>query len=380
MAAAHSVGLARGVIRSSTRDQRPWAAGGVERRNRNGRCCRSRRVRAGGATNARTACKASLVTSPAHARSHRAATISSGNPPPSAAWIAGEERGPFALEVADDVRGEIARGVGPRGRREQAQVIREVQREASVSFAERLHAHPRDLARGDQVIEVGRLVTGDARREDLGLDERGGQWSTLELVDGIEQCVEPEPRPGHSLPRRGEAPERLLLDGLDLVPQARERALPQCAQDIGFAPLAVRAPGTELAVHDPPGRPRAARASPRSPRGLPEACRRRLGRERPVRARVPRHEIAERIAHRPQQRLGDALGQRRTERVAVPRGVLGGDQPSSPATGTRRMRRARSSAATAAAGSSIVLRARISASARSPIRSSRSWIASACRA
>jgi hypothetical protein len=203
-------------------------------------------------------------------------------------------------------------------------VIRQVERQSAVAVAEGLDADPHHLASGDQQIEVPGAVAFDARREDVGLEHRRRDRGALQLLDGIEQGIEAGARPCHAVPRDGQPAEGVGVDGLDLLPQPRERALPHRAQHAGLAPLLVRAARAERALDDTPRRGEALQRAVDGRAAQPEPLRALVGRERQVRARIAEDEIAERIAHRLQQRLGESRRQRGAERVAVARRVLDG--------------------------------------------------------
>ena len=70
-------------------------------------------------------------------------------------------------------------------------MIGQVEREPAVAIAERLDAAPDHFAGGGERIEIGRVVALDASGEDLGFEDRGGQRRALEVLDRIEQRVEP---------------------------------------------------------------------------------------------------------------------------------------------------------------------------------------------
>jgi len=117
-------------------------------------------------------------------------------------------------------------------RQQPREVVRQVQRDASVAIAERLDADPDDFARGRHRVEIGRLVRGDPRRQHFGLQRRRRDRRALQLLDDVEQRVRPpptlgdprpvKPDPPHALPRRREPPEDRLIDRLDLLSQLRE--------------------------------------------------------------------------------------------------------------------------------------------------------------
>ena len=71
------------------------------------------------------------------------------------------------------------------------EVIGQVEREAAVVLAERLDAAPHDLAGRGQRVEIGRLIALDARRQDLGLENRREERRALQVLDRVEQRIEP---------------------------------------------------------------------------------------------------------------------------------------------------------------------------------------------
>ena len=228
-------------------------------------------------------------------------------------------------------------------------MIGEVQRNPSIALAERLHSHPHDLTRRHDGIQVGWIICADARRQDLGFENRGRERRPLKLLDRVEQRVRSHsPCPGyardrcersrrrrHALPRGCEAPEHRVLDRLDFVAQPREGAAAQHPQHAGVGPLAARAAGPELAFDQTTlgGEPHQQRLGRRRAQAVPR-CEIKGG-ERRVRARVAQCQIAKRIAYRLQQRLGKADRQRHAERVAIARGVFDGDIPRLTGDGDR---------------------------------------------
>ena len=103
--------------------------------------------------------------------------------------------------MRDDPLLEIAHRLGAAVRRtQQAQVIGQVEGEASIPLAERLDAEPHHLAGREEPIEVGGLVALDARRQNLAFELGGRQGSALQLLDGVEQRVESGATPHDALP------------------------------------------------------------------------------------------------------------------------------------------------------------------------------------
>ncbi len=201
-------------------------------------------------------------------------------------------------------------------------MVGEVERHTSIAFAQRLEPGPGDLAGGDQAIEVGRRVVLEPRRQHVALERRGHQRRPLQLLDRVEQRVEATPLPCDALPRADESAERVGFDRFDLFPQPRERSLPQRPQHVGAAPFSLDAARRELALEDAPRRRQARERLLRRRQRQAEPGGARLRGERSMRAGVALDEIADGIAYRRQQRLGQARRQRRADSVPVARGVL----------------------------------------------------------
>ena len=83
---------------------------------------------------------------------------------------------------------------------QQAEVVGQVKGDAPVSIAEGLEADPRDLARGDEAVEVGGPIAFDPCGQNLPLQLRRGHRRTLQLLDDVEQRVEAGASPRHTLP------------------------------------------------------------------------------------------------------------------------------------------------------------------------------------
>ena len=177
----------------------------------------------------------------------------------------GEERRAVLAQVVD---GSSAR-VGPvelavelrpsgRGGRRRMQVIGQVQRDAAVALAERLDADPDHFARRHQRVEHRGLVVRDARRQDLALEHRCRERRALQLLDGVEQRLEPAPRRADAVPRHRKRPSASASTGSISCRSLRERAAAQAAQDVGVDPLALGAARPELAFDQPArfGQPR----------------------------------------------------------------------------------------------------------------------------
>ncbi len=80
---------------------------------------------------------------------------------------------------------------------------------------ERIEAAPDDFTGGNQRIEVGRGVAGDAGGEDLRFEQRGGKRRALEGFDGVKQCVEAAAFLQDALPLGFETREEAGLGGFD---------------------------------------------------------------------------------------------------------------------------------------------------------------------
>src|SRR5581483_2002137 len=74
-------------------------------------------------------------------------------------------------------------------RQQRLQMVREIHGDAAVAVAERLDPDPHDFTRGGDRIEIPGVVDVDARREDLGFEDRRGQGRPLQLLDRVEQRV-----------------------------------------------------------------------------------------------------------------------------------------------------------------------------------------------
>ena len=72
--------------------------------------------------------------------------------------------------------------------REQRQLVGEEERDAAIAFADGLDAGPCDFAGGDERVEAGGVVAGDARGQDGGFKQRCGDGRALQAFDGVEQA------------------------------------------------------------------------------------------------------------------------------------------------------------------------------------------------
>ena len=180
-------------------------------------------------------------------------------------------------------------------------------------------ADPDDLAGGAQLVELLGPVARDAAREHLGLPQRDRKRKRLERDERLAQRRPPV----DPVPARQEAADRRLLDRLDLLAQRGERRAPQPAEHVGVAPLALGAARTELAADE------LVLALERAQLRLDVAAEvlvRLAGRERAARAGEAGDQRPQRLVPALQERLREAGRRHRAERVAIPAGVLGGDQ------------------------------------------------------
>ena len=208
----------------------------------------------------------SLVTSPAHTRSHSAVSSTASSAVPAAATRSGQNDAPARSKLVADrvVQSGPSAARADHRRREQLDPVAEEQADAAVVGAERARADPHQLARRAQLVEHRRAVAVDPRREHVALEHRRRDRDALQLFDRFDQRVGAAPAPTDALPGGEEPDERRRVDGLDLVAQRGERAPAQRAQHAGVAPLALDAAGPELAVHDAARGSRRANASPRA--------------------------------------------------------------------------------------------------------------------
>ena len=200
-------------------------------------------------------------------------------------------------------------------------MVREVERNAAVARADRIDSPPYKLAGRAEQVEIGVPVRIDARRQDFGLEHAGRKGRALNLLDGAEERVHAAARMVDALPVELQPRERRLLDGLHLLPQLRQGAPPEPAQDLGVAGRGQRA-REELALQDtllllqPLQGKRDRRGT--QPEPPPDVLRT----ERPVCARVARDEIAQRVPHGLEQLPWHSPGWGDAQRIAHPRGVL----------------------------------------------------------
>ena len=126
------------------------------------------------------------------------------------------------------------------------------------------------------------------------------------------------------MPARQEPAQSGLLGGLDLLPERGQRRAPQPAQDVGVAPLALDPSRAELAANQ-------ALLTLELPEHRldvdPEVLVRLSRPERASAFREADDETLERVVAGFQEGLGQAAGWHRPQRVPVPPGVLGRDEP-----------------------------------------------------
>ena len=187
--------------------------------------------------------------------------------------------------------------VGPRlGRRsEQREMLREEQRDLAVARPERAPAHPHELARCQQRVEVPRVVAPHARREDPRLEIRRRHERAFELRDRLEERGLAALGRVEAVPGRGEAAEGVLLDRLDLAAQTRQRSPAERAQHPRVDPLRAGLPRPELPLHDRSGFGETTQRVDDRCLGKTETSRRVAGDERTVGAGVSPQQGCERI-------------------------------------------------------------------------------------
>ena len=206
-----------------------------------------------------------------------------------------------------------------------------------------------------------------------------GSGAPCELLDDVEQRVGALPRARRrratSARKRPSAAGSTGSTSWRSLASERRRSVRSTSAS---RPLAPRAGRAELALDEPPVA--ASRSATASAAARPRPKRAATSRRRTARACArSARQIAERIAHRLEQRRGNAGRQRNAERVAIARGVLDGDQyAASPAIadGERRGARATSSSTPAADARRRRLRAQL-VGREIADASSRSWTPSA---
>ena len=181
-------------------------------------------------------------------------------------------------------------------------------------------ADPDDLAgRGQRIQMLGPEPT-HTPRQDLGLPQRNRQRQRLQRNERFAK----RSAPADAVPRRSEARERLLLDGLHLASKRGERGTPEAAKHVGIAPLALGAAGPKLTAHE---QLLALELDEDAADVAAEPRARVVRRERPASLREAKHELAQRIGAALEERVRQARRRHRTERVAIAARVLGRDQP-----------------------------------------------------
>ena len=118
-----------------------------------------------------------------------------------------EERRSVTREVVEDARFERGRlafcgRLGPHAEWtvKQRQMVGEVKSDPPVTLPQWLHAGPDDLSCRAQRVEVGGAIVLDARRENLGLQDGGGQSNPLDGLDDFEKSLQPPALARDSLP------------------------------------------------------------------------------------------------------------------------------------------------------------------------------------
>ena len=176
---------------SSTSDQRPAASGGPSavRRPGRGRWSFAGRFQ----RRARSGAKVSFVTSPAQTRSQSASSTSRSDRAPDAREQLPVEAGAATAEVGAQPLVELPsrplHAVGRAGGPQQLPA-RPQQDHAAVVPAKAPPPHPGDLAHGAQLVEEPRLVAGDARREDVPLQDGRRDRQARELVHDLREALQ----------------------------------------------------------------------------------------------------------------------------------------------------------------------------------------------
>ena len=279
---------------------------------------------------ARSGASESLVTSPAHTRSHSAASsLGVGGAGRGAADLRPEAGAALARAASGSRRATRPSGARQRleRRREQRQLVGEEQPHPTVGRADRAGTDPHQVARRAQLVEVGRAVAAHPQRQHVGL-ERAGARSPRPAA-----CPIASTRP--SRPRRSPGMPCQL---------ARNRAYASCSTGstsgaarpaTGGAAGAARRRRTTRARRRPAGTRRARRA--------PRPRARRAHRRSAVAgaAEAAGHVVGDGTGRgcarsgRPATRAGAATGSVKSrgspsgsaapERIAVARRILGGD-------------------------------------------------------
>src|SRR5262245_61934420 len=173
-------------------------------------------------------------------------------------------------------------------------VLAEVERDAV-----RAGADPHHLAARRERVQVLGPIARDAPRQDLGLPERDRQRERLERHERL-----PQRRAAvDAVPAGEEAGERLLLDGLDLLPQRGERSTAQPAQHVRVAPFPLIPARPELTAHELLV---VLELGEDGGDVAPEPLVRLLGRKRAATLRVAQYQLPQRLGPALEERLGEA--------------------------------------------------------------------------
>ena len=159
------------------------------------------------------------------------------------------------------------------------------------------------------VSSIAGCVVVCARGQHLALEHRRRNGGALQLFDRIEHALPgprlPDPTPCHDT---SEAPERFRVDRLDFLSQPRERSPAKAAQHVGSIHSRSVPPGLNSPSINFPAevscRTRAVGDADAQTVAGSELTRG----ERPMRPRIPERQVAGRIAHGLEQRLGQPGG------------------------------------------------------------------------
>ncbi|MDL1863549.1 DDE-type integrase/transposase/recombinase [Betaproteobacteria bacterium PRO7] len=117
---------------------------------------------------------------------------------------------------------------------------------------QRRDARPHDAAGAREVVEPGRVVFVDARRQDLGFPCRRRRFEAFELRDDVGDRIGAfDARLGRdALPFEEEVQEVARLDRLDLLPQPVHGVAMDAREQAAFAPFARARRRREATAHD----------------------------------------------------------------------------------------------------------------------------------
>ena len=180
-------------------------------------------------------------------------------------------------------------------------------------------ADPDDLARGAELVELGRSVPGHPPRQHLGFPERDRQRQCLQRHKRFAQRGPPV----DPVPTRQKAAEGGLLRRLDFLPQRRQRGPPQPSKHVWIAPLALGPAWPQLAADEQ------LLALELVQDGLdvdPEALFRLGCRERPAPLGVAQDQPAQRLLASFEVDIRQTRRRHDPERIAIAARILGGDQ------------------------------------------------------